>query len=212
MNGPTVSLDRMTFTSNDAGGISSSGGTLTVSQSTFANNQGGGISVTAGSFDIVNNMFFGNGGTNSGVGGVFIHTSANAMNRLEFDSFSANTSNVPGSGIQCTVSGGLAASNNIISGTDTYANEVDGNCTLPYSILFTTNGTPGTPPTATGLLTTNPMFVTSPTGDLHITSGSPARGAADPAAVLTGLTSVDFDGELRTQPTDIGADQFSAGH
>ena len=208
---PTLILSHVTVSDNQGSGLSVSGATVSISRSTFAGNQGGGISLTDGSFDIVNNIFFGNGG-GSNFGGVRLSTSSDATNRLQFNSFSGNTSSAPGSAVQCSISNGLSASNNIVSGTDTYSNEVTGNCTFPYSIIFTTNGTPGPVPAATGLQTANPMFVTSPTGDLHITSGSPALHAADPAADLTGLASVDFDGETRVAPTDIGADQFSAGH
>lgn len=39
---------------------------------------------------------------------------------------------------------------------------------------------------------------------------SPAIGAADPAAELTGIAARDLDGDARTRPADIGADVYRA--
>jgi hypothetical protein len=47
------------------------------------------------------------------------------------------------------------------------------------------------------------------TGDLHISATSPARGAADPASDLTGIAARDIDGDARTSPADLGADEVA---
>jgi len=226
-NTATVSLHRVTLTNNAGGGISASsgsltvtgskianntgvaiaasGGSLTVAQSTISNNAGGGISTT-GQFAIVNNFVFANGSSSSPIGGVSILATQNAANRLDFNSFSKNTTqDGVGAAIQCTA-GTFTARNNIMSGNGTLTdmNQTGGTCTHAYSIA-----TPGTLPTGTGNLAVDPQFVNTTTGDLHIPAGSPAIDAADPAAALTGLEAVDIDGDARPQGAhaDIGADE-----
>lgn len=200
-----LTLQRATVRNNAGGGISVSGGSLTVSQSTFAGNQGGGISVTMnGTFVIVGNVFFSNGTPTGTVGGISITTSENASNRLEFNSFNTNQAQVAiGAAIQCTA-GAFTARNNIMSGNGTLMNmeQVGGGCAHAYSIVR-----PGTVPNGTGNSGSDPMFKNTTTGDLHIQPTSPARGAADPNSALTGIAARDIDGDPRTVPADIGADE-----
>lgn len=187
-----------------------SGGSLTISRSTISNNQGGGISVMGGTFVIVGNVFFNNGADSTLIGGVAIGSMQNATNRLEFNSFLRNKiQNGLGSAIQC-VAGTFTARNNIMSDNGTISNseQVGGTCMHSYSIVR-----PGTLPTASTIpagannIATDPEFVDTVNGDLHIKPGSPARHAADPSSDLTGITSEDIDGDSRVAPADIGADQ-----
>jgi hypothetical protein len=203
-SGGTLMMSQSTVSGNAGGGISSSG-TLTVSQSTVSGNAGGGISVTSGTFAIVGNVFFGNGTLTGTAGGVSISTAQNAANRLEFNSFSSNaTANGFAPAIQCMVGGTFTARNNIMSGnlTPTSMDQVGGNCMHTHSIMR-----PGTVPPGTGNKSDDPLFVNATTGDLHLGPGSRAIGAADPNSDLTGLAARDIDGDVRTRPADIGADE-----
>jgi hypothetical protein len=200
----TLSVAQSTISGNAGGGISATNGTLSVAQSTISGNAGGGISATNGTFEIVNNLFFGNGSLGSTVGGVSISTTQNAANRLEFNSFSKNqTQDGIGPAIQC-VAGVFTARNNILSGngTLTQTTQFGGTCQHGYSVA-----TPGALPAGTGNFATDPMFLNATTGDLHVSATSAVRGAADPASVLGGVTAIDFDGQPRSSPADIGADE-----
>lgn len=184
-----------------------SGGTqeITLARMRFANNVGGGVSVAGGIFRIVGNVFFNNGSQTGTVGGLAISTAQNTGNRLEFNSFNKNqTQNGIGSAVHC-VAGTFTAKNNIMSenGTLTNMEQVGGTCMHAYSIVR-----PGTLPSGTGNSNADPMFKNTTTGDLHIMSNSPARDAAEPSADLTGIASRDIDGDLRSAPADIGADQL----
>ena len=224
---PTVTLIHVTLDNDPGGGISVGGGSLTIAQSTITNNKGGGVAASAGSsltiasstisgnvpgggvsamngtFVIVGNVFFNNGGNASSVGGISISTTPSAMNRLEFNSFAANTAqDGTGSGIHCLAGGAFTAKDNIVSDNRnlTLTTQVDGTCTHAYSIVH-----PGTPPSGITNFGDDPMFVNEAMGDLHLQTGSPARGRADPSADLTGIASHDIDGNLRVSPADIGA-------
>jgi hypothetical protein len=175
---------------------------VTLTRMRFANNLGGGVLVSGGVFRFVGNVFFNNGSQTGSIGGVSITTSQNGANRLDFNSFNKNqTQNGIGSAIHC-VAGTFTAKNNIMSenGTLTNMEQVGGTCAHSYSIVR-----PGTLPS--GNSDADPLFKNTTTGDLHIESTSPARGAADPGSDLTGIASRDIDGDLRTAPADIGADQ-----
>jgi hypothetical protein len=201
---PNLTLIRVKITKNTGGGISASGGTLTVLQSTISDNTGGGISAMNGTFVIVGNVFFNNGNHTSLAGGVSVGTQQNAMNRLEFNSFNRNEAqDTLGSAIHC-IAGTFTARNNIMSqnGTMTNTEQVGGTCTHTHSIVR-----PGTLPSGTGNSSADPLFVNTTIGDLHLRAGSPALGAADPNSNLTGPAGRDIDGDPRTAPADIGADE-----
>jgi hypothetical protein len=201
---PIVSLIRAKVMNNPGGGISASGGALTVSQSTISGNTGGGISVMNGTFVIVGNMFFDNGDNATLVGGVAVGTSQNATNRLEFNSLHANQAQLGvGAAIHC-IAGTFTARNNVMSDNGTLMNmeQVGGTCAHAYSIVR-----PGTLPPGNGNSNMDPLFVNTTTGDLHVKPGSPALGAADPSSDLTGPAERDIDGDVRTRPADIGADE-----
>jgi hypothetical protein len=204
-NAVRLTLRRAKILNNAGGGITASGGTLTVSQSTISGNAGGGISMMNGTFVIVGNVFYLNGTGAALLGGVTISAPANAANHLEFNSFNQNTTaNGVAPAIQCTIAGTFTARNNIMSenGTLTNMDQVGGNCLHAYSIAR-----PGMMPPGVGNSSMDPLFVNTTTGDLHVRAGSPARGAADPNSNLTGPAERDIDGDVRTLPADIGADE-----
>lgn len=203
----TLSLTRAKVLNNAGGGISVSGGALVVTQSRIAGNTGGGILVVNGTFAVVGNVFFGNGSISSLVGGLSITAPQSAANRLEFNSFNKNaTADGFAPAIQCTVGGGaFVARNNIMSDNGTFSNpeQTGGNCSHTYSIARPGSSLPGP-----GNLDTDPLFVNAAMGDLHLRPGSPALGAADPGADLTGPAARDIDGQPRTRPADMGADEL----
>lgn len=197
----SVTLVRTRVTNNPAGGIVMAGsGTLTVAQSVISKNTGGGISVKDGTFTIVGNVFFSNGTLTSTNGGMLISTMQSG-NRLEFNSFYKNAAaDGIGPAIHC-VTGSAAARNNIMN-DNREGTQFGGNCTHEYSIVR-----PGVLPSGRGNASVDPLFVDPLAGDLHIRADSPARRAADPSSSLTGFAARDIDGDVRTSPADIGADE-----
>ncbi len=193
-----------TIAQNMALGADVPGGLLTIHQSTLRDNQGGGINVSsAGSFQIVGNVFFNNGQNNKATGGINLNPNTGSdLNRLDFNSFSHNTAGTGlGQAIQCFVP--LTASNNIVWDNRTPAPLplVSGTCTFAYSDIASIPAQTGTN------MTMPPMFKDETNGDLHLTSQSPVRRMADPAANLKGLAAYDIDGDPRVSPADLGADQ-----
>lgn len=204
----TITVTESTFAGNSGGqGLSLQGGSLVVSRSTFLNNINGGVAVfSGGTFVIVGNMFFNNGSSTSTAGGVSINTSANALNRLDFNSFAQNkTMNGSGPAIHCDA-GNFTARNNIMSNNaETGATmQFGGSCAHAFSI-----STPGVLPSGPGNSAADPLFVDPAVGNLHLQANSPARRAADPASDLTGVAALDIDGDQRSQPAEIGADQVN---
>lgn len=202
---PSLTLTHVTLDGNQGTGVVAAGGALTVTRSTLAQNTGGGISEMNGTFVIVGNAFFGNGGISSSVGGVAITTASSSANRLEFNSFASNTTQATiGPAIHCVI-GSFVARNNIMSDNGTLAlpDQFGGNCTHAHSIAR-----PGMPLPGATNSASDPMFMDASKGDLHITSTSPARRAADPTSDLTGIAAHDIDGTPRMSPADIGAYQF----
>jgi hypothetical protein len=193
-------------TNSPAAGITVTGGKLTLSRSTLAGNTGGGLSVAMGGvFIIVGNVFFNNGLQNGSIGGIFLNTQQNSMNRLEFNSFTLNTTQAGnGNAIHC-IAGTFTARNNIMSGNGTLTNQeqVGGACQHAYSIAR-----PGTVPSGTTNSGADPLFQDAANGNLHLMDSSPALGAADPSSDLTGPAKLDIDGdERRKDKVDMGADE-----
>lgn len=125
---------------------------------------------------------------------------------MDFNSFTQNkTMNGTGPALHCDA-GSFTARNNIMSNNAQTGATVQygGSCAHAYSISIST---PGTLPSGTGNSSADPSFVEPATGNLHLQANSPARGAADPASDLTGVAALDIDGDPRTKPADIGADQ-----
>lgn len=199
-----LDIDTSMFLTNQFGGIRTLNGSLSVSRSSISGNARIGVFVDDGTFEIVGNTFFDNGNGASPYSAVSIETAPSTMNRLEFNSFSHNRAQAgSGSAIQCYVSS-FTARNNIMSdnGTPTNLEQVGGSCAHAYSIAR-----PGAIPPGPSNSNKDPMFRNVAAGDLHLMPGSPALGAADPASDLTGPAALDVDGDRRTGPADIGADE-----
>lgn len=56
----------------------------------------------------------------------------------------------------------------------------------------------------------DPKMMLPATGDLHLTTDSPARDAGDPATASAGLTDIDGEARVDNGSIDIGADEFVA--
>lgn len=181
--------------------------TLRLRKVTVRANTGGGLSISAGDFDIENTMIVQNGSPTSLAGGIDLASvPATGTHRIEFSTVAANAgASTVNCGINCgTVGGPVVFSNNIV-----YGNTVSGggkqiggsaNCSTTYSDIG--------PDTSTGTGNTgmDPMFANAAQGNFHITSSSPAKDTADPAATL----GVDIDGDTRPQgpAPDMGADEY----
>lgn len=91
-----------------------------------------------------------------------------------------------------------------LSGNGTLSNmeQYGGTCGHAYSIVR--------PGMLLALATVQPIRCSSTRRPVTFTFSqeAPARNAADPAAVLAGLAARDIDGDLRSTPADIGADEI----
>lgn len=206
-----LTIDHSIITSSGGGGpgISITGGSLSLAQSLVSGNHAGGVDVTGttAKFAIVSNKFVGNGSGDpmgSLIGGVYVATNFSSTNLLEFNTFYKNLStDGVGAAIQCDPSTFMARANIMFgNGTASNLNQTGGTCAHVYSIAM-----PGTAPTGTGNQASNPLFVDGPGGNFHLQAGSPAIGAANALAPLTGLSVRDFDDHPRTSPVNLGAYQ-----
>ena len=126
---------------------------------------------------------------------------------IAFNTLVNNPANITQSGR----TGGLGATaitvaNNIIQGGGAAAS-IAGPYTSPVwsgNILFNTNGAGSMP--SNGYRVIDPMLFRDATGTFHLQSGSPAIGTA--TGSHTSVT-VDMDGQSRTSPLDVGADEVS---
>lgn len=202
---PSLSLVRVTVANNTGGGISVGGGRFTIAQSTISSNSAGGIMIDGDTkFVVVGNVFVGNGNEGSAVGGLDISTFESPSNRLEFNTFYKNAvQDGIGAAINC-VAGIFTARNNIMFGNGTLTNQeqVAGPCDHAYSIVR-----PGTLPAGDGNKAADPLFIDPVGRNLRLEPRSPAIGAADPAADLTGPAARDRDGSIRSKPATLGAYQ-----
>jgi hypothetical protein len=157
-------------------------------------------------FEVIGNFFVENGAPTVGSSALRANLSQSAIGRLELNSFHANVTGSGGAAIDCD-GGTLTARSNIVSGSMMGAPErqTAGSCGHAHSIFFALPA--GELPAGPGNVLADPLFVAASTGDLHLRAGSPALGAADPATDLTGGAALDLDGDRRTHPADIGADE-----
>jgi hypothetical protein len=185
--------------------ISDNGDFITMSRSRIFSNKGGGINVASGKFSIVGNVFWDNGDINySPIGGIFISTGPDPLNRMEFNSISGNLAESGlEAGIYCSAGAGFIARNNIIwDNISSLVPQIGGSCKHAYSDIG--------PMSVTGTndggnnLNVDPML----TPDLHVMPSSLVRQKADPNADLSGIAARDIDGDPRIAPADIGADQL----
>ena len=204
--GGTLTVTQSSISGNTGGGISATGGTLTARQSTISGNTGGGISITNAQFDLENNIIASNGGPATGFGGVRIDQVGAGTRRFEFNTVT-NNNGAAGTttGVVCTlVTQPITFSNNIVFDNQIGAarTQVGGvNCSWTYSNIGP-DGVAGV-----GNINMDPLFVNPAQNNFHLTSASPAKDAADPAATL----AVDIDGDARPQGVarDMGADELA---
>ncbi|SDH17116.1 chondroitinase-B domain-containing protein [Chitinophaga filiformis] len=119
--------------------------------------------------------------------------------------------NNPANIIQAGRTNGLGATaitiaNNIIQGggaAATIAGPYTG-AVWSGNMLYNTNGDGDMP--SSGYTTANPLLARNATGTFHLQSGSPAIGAA--TGSYPSVTT-DMDGQARTAPLEIGADEVS---
>lgn len=229
---PALSLTRVTVSNNAGGGITSAGslvivqstianngsggtgifvtgGSLSLAQSLVSGNRGGGVQIAAPSakFAIVSNKFVSNGaGDPMGtvLGAVSIGANFASSNLLEFNTFYKNLSTDGiGAAIRCDPATFTARANIMFNnGTATSLDQTSGTCTHTYSITK-----PGTVPTGMSNQGSDPLFVDPAGGNFHLQAGSPAIGAANPLAPLSGLSARDFDDHPRVTPVNLGAYQ-----
>lgn len=175
---------------------------LLVARSQIIGNVGGGILDAGGTMVIVGNLIAHNGSFDTGPG--LELSQIGGGSRIEFNTITANAryaqdSTRTGGGLECLSTSSFVARNNII-----WANSPDqtsGGCTFAFSDI-------GPSVTAGGSnLGVDPMFADPTGGDYHLKPTSMLRHAADPAADLSGNVQHDLDGDTRTAPADIGADQ-----
>lgn len=196
-------------------GILDNGDSITLARSSFLGNHGGGIAVNSGTFVIIGNAFLNNGtfnvadGSGSTTGGIAISTAVNASNRLAFNTVVRNliqTSSKSG-GIHCDAGANIVGYYNIVWDNNPLGtgDQVTGLCKHTYSdvgpaVLASTIDAGHT-------LDLNPQLVDEQS-DPHLKAASPARGYASSDADLIGLAARDIDGDARTAPADLGADQY----
>jgi hypothetical protein len=206
-----LTIDHSTITSNGSSrpGISITGGSLSLAQSLVSGNRGGGVDVTdpTAKFAIASNKFVSNGAGDpmgSLIGAVSIRANFSGTNLLEFNTFYKNLSTDGiGAAIRCDPATFTARANIMLNnGTTSSPDQTGGTCAHIYSITR-----PGTVPTGTGNQASDPLFMDAAGGNLHLQAGSPAIGAANPLAPLTGLSARDFDDHPRTSPVNLGAYQ-----
>ncbi len=193
--------------SNQGIGVEAKRGVLRIARSVIAGNAGGGVQIDGSvtTLELVGNLFIENGSDANTSGALRISASQAAVKRVELNSFHGNRTLNGGAANHCEI-GQIAARNNIVSGTQASPQQpqLGGSCTHASSIFYLLPD--GIPP-GPGNTYADPRFV-NPTGrDLHLQPDSPARRAADPTSDLTGLAERDLDGDLRTHPADIGADE-----
>lgn len=200
------------ITNNAQRGIDAlTAGTITIARSTISENINGGIRISDDAvFQIVGNVIYHNGQPDKNSGAISVNVNNKAPgappNQLDFNSIVANTSNTVPQGVACGPGTTMKANNNILwdngIATAIQAN-TDGQCDWEYSDIG---------PLALGGSSSNismpPKFAVEATGDLHLTSSSPVRGMADPAADLGGLAAQDIDGQTRVSRADMGAYQY----
>lgn len=204
---PVLALNQVTLSGGAGLGLRVEGAArLEMSQSRLIGFQSGGIRLVGmATFAVVGNVLASNGGPDSPAGAIHIFTSTPpvpARNRFEFNTLVDNDAMAgTGSDIHCRADV-VVARNNILRSPDRgdgAYHQVVGPCRVEHSLIW-----PGPVVAGTGNLRGAPRFAD---GELRLDPMSPAIGAADPAADLTGLAERDIDGNPRIAPADVGAYQ-----
>lgn len=187
-------------------------GTVTIARSTISDNINGGIRISDDVvFQIVGNVIYHNGQIDKNSGAISVNVNNKAPgappNQLDFNSIVANASNTLAQGVACGPGTTMKANNNILwdNGVVTAMQaNTDGQCDWEYSDVGPLALAGG----SASNINMSPKFAMEATGDLHLTSSSPVRGMADPAADLSGLAAQDIDGQTRVSRADMGAYQY----
>lgn len=207
--GGHLTFTHCTIAQNANRGISMTGGELTISRSEVTTNVGGGIFIPGdGKFQIVGNFIFGNGGASTQAGGISIGASAgDGTNRIDFNSVSRNNANVAfAPGIHCVSTGTqLTAKYNVVwdNGVAPFATD-EVNITGCVHVSSDIGPSPGSAGVSNFNL--DPGFTDEASGDLKLKNTSNVRQKAEDLD-LSGLAAKDIDGEMRSSPVDLGADQ-----
>ncbi len=200
----SITVAQCQFVDNRSGGAISvsdfSSGTVT--NSVFRGNTGtlgGAISISLGSFKIGGSLFWGNSASQSG-GALYVVTGPAffAVTNSTFNSNSAPIGNVASSaGSDGTT---YTSFNNSILWGNGGTSAASGVTKYDFSIVE--GGT------VTGTINSDPLFVDSTAGDLHLMNGSPAINAGD-NGLVSSSESVDLDGHPRIiGNVDIGAYEY----
>lgn len=174
-------------------------------------NRGGGVSINNCQFSLLNNLIIANGAAGQSTPAVSIERISATTGTLREFAFNTITTNVAAAGIFTGVTCGsqvivpIAFNSNIVydnfvSGPGAAQVGGDADCVWSYSDI-------GPQALAgTGNIATDPMFADPATSNFHLMSSSPAKNAADPAAMLP---KRDIDGDLRGQGgrSDMGCDE-----
>jgi hypothetical protein len=195
-------------------GVLANGDSITLARSSLVSNRGGGIAVNSGTFVIIGNVFLNNGtfntadGSGSTTGGIAISTTVNSSNRLAFNTVVRNLiqAGIKSGGIDCNAGINIVGYYNIMWDNNPMPtmDQVSGSCKHTYSDVGPTGLASSLD--AGHTLNLNPQLVNEQ-GDPHLKAGSPVRGYAS-GADLTGFAAKDIDGDPRTTPADLGADQY----
>ncbi len=178
-------------------GIFASSGKLVVERTQVVSNEAYGIHVDNAAYSITNTIIASNGKALMQTGGVRLRGAGSAGDTAVFRfNTTARNQGLSFAAIQCDDP--TAISNTIVGEQSVVSPLVSPACTATYSLF---NAGFGGPPPGTGNITGDPMFVS--TTDFHLQSGSPAIDKADPNAP----EPIDIDGQQRSSPPDIGADE-----
>jgi hypothetical protein len=199
----TILVEDSTFERNGGIGVDCNG-TIVMTRSISAHNGDTGVLLGNAQFDVANSFVFSNGNGMVTGGGVSIGGTVAPGSRFEFNTVVDNRAldMTRGGGLHCAPNMTTAVVANSIFARNSAPNVlVAAGCSASY-VLTSAGAVAGT-----GNVVADPLFVDEMGEDFHITSASPARGAADPGATL----GSDCDGESRPAPAgtrrDIGADE-----
>ena len=126
---------------------------------------------------------------------------------IAFNTLVNNSSNIT----QAGRTNGLGATNITVANNIVQGGGAAASIAGPYTgavwsgnIIYNTNGAGAMP--SSGYRNVNPLLARDATGTFHLQSGSPAIGTA--TGTYSAVTT-DMDGQSRTSPLDVGADEVS---
>lgn len=199
--GATCTLLKMDVSYNATGILADGAGLLVVERTTIHHNAAGGLRTSASDFQIVNNLIYTNGTSSSTFGGVKLTSSSTELRVFRHNTVFNNKVNPLATGAAGAVSCQQATTltSNVLWDNDPPI--VTAGCTVEYSVIDDA---------VLGVLNMNtpedPKFESTDVDnpDLHLKSGSPAIDTARG----DGAPAVDYFGQERVAPPDMGADEF----